>query len=137
MRDAGLVPRFAQLPGWDPFRSRERLTSLWSSAALPTVTTGAAIAYRTLFQTLRRLVVGRTLTVRSNGNDLTLTVTEFDFRIEVRGLAVGQLGDALLVAENVDVAGVPVRRGDGGAEQCPLLAGRDVADDVARRSSCR
>lgn len=101
MRDAGLVPSFAQLPGWDPFRSRERLTSLWSLAALPTVTTGAAIAYRTLFQTLRRLVVGRTLTVRSNGNELTGTVTEFDFRIEIRGLAIGQLGDALLVAENV------------------------------------
>ena len=95
------MPRFAPLPGWDPFRSRERLTSLWSSAAVPTVTTGAAIAYRTLFQTLRRLIVGRTLNVRSNGDDLTLTVTEFDFRIEVRGLVVGQLGDALLVAENV------------------------------------
>lgn len=74
---------------------------MWSSAALPTVTTGAAIAYRTMFQTLRRLVVGRTLTVRSNGDDLTLTVTEFDFRIEVPGLAVGLLGDMLLVAENV------------------------------------
>ena len=95
------MPRFGPLPDWDPFRSRERLTSLWSSAAVPTVTTGAAIAYRTLFQTLRRLVVGRTLTVRSNGDDLTATVTEFDFRIEIRGLAIGQLGDALLVAENV------------------------------------
>jgi hypothetical protein len=30
-----------------------------------------------------------------------LTVTEFDFRIEVRGLAVGQVGDVLLVAEDV------------------------------------
>ena len=95
------MPRFAPLPGWDPFRSRERLTSLWSSAALPTATTGAAIAYRTLFQTLRRLVVGRDLTVRTNGSDLTLTVTELDFRVELRGLAMGQVGDVLLVAENV------------------------------------
>ncbi len=101
MGDAGLVPRFGPLPGWDPFRSRERLTALWSSTAVPTVTTGAAIAYRTLFQTLRRLVVGRSLTVRTNGNDLSLTVTEFDFRIDVRGLAVGLLGDVLLVAEDV------------------------------------
>ncbi|MGE5695276.1 MAG: hypothetical protein ACM4D3_08550 [Candidatus Sericytochromatia bacterium] len=95
------MPRFASLPGWDPFRSRERLTSLWSSTAVPTVTTGAAIAYRTLFQTLRRLVVGRSLTIHTNGDDLTLTVTEFDFRIDLRGLAVGLLGDALLVAEDV------------------------------------
>ncbi|MGB8503092.1 hypothetical protein [Mycobacterium sp.] len=101
MGDAGLVPRFAQLPGWDPFRSRERLNALWSAAAVPSVTGGAAIAYRTLFQTLRRLVVGRTLTVRTNGNDLKLTVTEFDFRVEVRGLAVGQVGDVLLAAEDV------------------------------------
>ena len=101
MGDAGLVPRFAPLPGWDPFRSRERLNALWSAAAVPSVTGGAAIAYRTLFQTLRRLVVGRTLTVRTNGNDLKLTVTEFDFRVEVRGLAVGQVGDVLLVAEDV------------------------------------
>jgi hypothetical protein len=99
MGDAGLVPRFS--PGWDPFRSRERLTSLWSSAAVPTVTTGAAIAYRTLFQTLRRLVVGRDLTVHLNGNDLTLAVTEFDFRLDMRGLALGQMGDVLVVAQDV------------------------------------
>ncbi|HZQ31453.1 MAG TPA: hypothetical protein VFB19_06940 [Mycobacterium sp.] len=95
------MPRFAPLPGWDPFRSRERLTSLWSSAAVPTVETGVAIAYRTLFTTLRRLVVGRDLTVRMDGKDLTLKVTEFDFRLELRGLAVGQVGDVLIVAENV------------------------------------
>lgn len=95
------MPRFAPLPGWDPFRSRERLNALWSAAGVPSVTSGAAIAYRTLFQTLRRLVIGRTLTVQTNGSDLRLTVTEFDFRIEVRGLAVGQLGDVLLVAQDV------------------------------------
>jgi hypothetical protein len=94
------VARF-ELPNWDPFRSRERLTALWSSTAMPTVNTASAIAYRTLFQTLRRLVVGRDLAVRTNGHDMTLTVTEFDFRIDVRGLAIGQLGDVLLVAENV------------------------------------
>jgi hypothetical protein len=94
------VARF-ELPGWDPFRSRERLTALWESTAMPTVNTASAIAYRTLFQTLRRLVVGRDLTVRTNGDDMTLTVTEFDFRLDVRGLAVGQLGDVLLAARDV------------------------------------
>jgi hypothetical protein len=95
------VPRFAPLPGWDPFRSRERLTSLWSATAVPTVTTGAAIAYRTLFEALRRLVVGRELTVGLSGNDLVLTVKEFDFRLDMRGLAIGQIGDVLVVAEDV------------------------------------
>lgn len=101
MGDAGLVPRLTPLPGWDPFRSRERLTALWSSTAVPTLSTGAAIAYRTLFYTLRRLVVGRDLTVRIDGDNLTLTVTELDFRLELRGLAIGQVGDVLLVADDV------------------------------------
>ena len=95
------MPRFAPPPGWDPFRSRQRLTSLWSSAAVPVVTSGAAIAYRTLFMTLRRLVVGRDLTIRMNDHDLTLRVTEFDFRLGLRGLALGQIGDVLVVADDV------------------------------------
>ena len=90
------VPR----PGWDPFRSRERLTSLLRSTAAP-VTSGAAIAYRTLFLALRRLVVGRGLKVRFDSHDLTLTVTEFDSRLDLRGLAVGQLGDVLVVARDI------------------------------------
>jgi hypothetical protein len=96
------VPSFASMPGWDPFRSRERLTSLWSAAAAPTVNTGAAIAYRTLFEALRRLVVGRELTVTLGGNEMSMSVTEFDFRLDMRGLALGQIGDVLLVAEEVD-----------------------------------
>lgn len=90
------VPR----PGWDPFRSRDRLTSLLRTTAAP-VTSGAAVAYRTLFLTLRRLVLGRGLTVRLNSHDLTLTVTEFDSRVGLRGLAVGQLGDVLVAARDV------------------------------------
>jgi hypothetical protein len=94
------VPRSAPRPGWDPFRSRERLTSLLRSTAAP-VTSGAAVAYRTLFLTLRRLVVGRGLRVRFDSHDLTLTVTEFDSRLDLRGLAVGQLGDVLVVARDI------------------------------------
>lgn len=90
------VPR----PGWDPFRSRERLTSLLWSTTAP-VTSGAAIAYRTLFLTLRRLVVGQGLRVRLDSHDLSLTVTEFDSRLDLRGLAIGQLGDVLIVARDI------------------------------------
>ncbi len=86
---------------WDPFRPLDLLASLWSTAAVAPVSTGAAAAYRTLFMTLRRLVVGRELSVRLDEGDITLTVTEFDSRLDVRGLAVGQLSDVRLAARDI------------------------------------
>lgn len=77
------------------------LTSLWSATAMVPVNGGAAAAYRTLFVTMRRLVVGRQLTVRLEDGDLTMTVSEFDSRLDVRGLSVGQLSDVTLVAHNI------------------------------------
>ena len=47
---------------------------------------------------MRLLVVGRRLAVRLDDGDLTLTVTEFDSRLDVRGLSVGQLNDVRLAA---------------------------------------
>lgn len=86
---------------WDPFRPLDMLASLWSTAAVAPVSTGAAAAYRTLFMTLRRLVVGRQLSVRLDEGDITLTVTEFDSRLDVRGLAGGQLSDVRLAARDI------------------------------------
>jgi hypothetical protein len=86
---------------WDPFRPLDMLAALWSTAAALPVNTGAAAAYRTLFLTLRRLVVGRRLTVRLADGDLTLTVTEFDSRLDLRGLSVGQLNDVRLAARDL------------------------------------
>ena len=86
---------------FDPFRPIDMLTSLWSSAAVAPVSTGAAAAYRTLFTTVRRLVVGRRLAVRLDEGELTLRVTEFDSRLDVRGLSVGQLNDVRLVARDI------------------------------------
>ena len=86
---------------FDPFRPIDMLTSLWSTAAVAPVSTGAAAAYRTLFMTVRRLVVGRRLAVRLDDGDLTLTVTEFDSRLDVRGLSVGQLNDVRLAARDI------------------------------------
>jgi hypothetical protein len=86
---------------FDPFRPLDMLTSLWSSAAVAPVSTGAAAAYRTLFMTVRRLVVGRTLAVRLDDGDLMLTVTEFESRLDVRGLSVGQLNDVRLAARDI------------------------------------
>jgi hypothetical protein len=86
---------------FDPFRPLDMLTSLWSSAAVAPVSSGAAAAYRTLFMTVRRLVVGRRLAVRLDDGDLMLTVTEFESRLDVRGLSVGQLNDVRLAARDI------------------------------------
>lgn len=81
-----------------PIHPIDMLASLWSSAA---VSGGAVAAYRTLFMTVRRLVVGRRLTVRLDESDLVLTVVEFDSRLDVRGLSVGQLTDVRLAARDI------------------------------------
>jgi hypothetical protein len=86
---------------FDPFRPIDMLAALWSSAAVAPVSSGAATAYRTLFMTVRRLVVGRQLAVRLEDGDLTLTITEFDSRLDVRGLSVGQLNDVRLAARDI------------------------------------
>ena len=86
---------------FDPLRPLELLSSLWSAAAMAPVNGGAATAYRTLFMTMRRLVLGRRVTVRLDDGDLTMTVAEFDSRLDVRGLSVGQLNDVTLVAHGI------------------------------------
>lgn len=94
--------------GWgrDLLRPLDLLAALWSStAAIPPVAAGAAVAYRTLFVTLRRLVVGRTLSVQLADGDITLTVTEFDSRLELPALAVGQLDNVRLAARDLRWAG--------------------------------
>lgn len=88
--------------GRDLLRPIDLLTMLWSSsAALPPVAAGAAAAYRTLFVTVRRLVVGRRLSVRLDRGDITLTVAEFDSRLDLAALAVGQLDNVRFVATDL------------------------------------
>ena len=88
--------------GWDLLRPLDVLSSVWSAAAaLPPVSSGAAVAYRTLFMTVRQLVVGRTLNVQLDSGEMTLTVTEFESRLDVRRLAVGQLNDVRLAASDI------------------------------------
>ena len=53
------MARSLGLARWDLLRPLDMLSSVWSSSA---VSSGAAVAYRTLFMTVKRLVVGRTLT---------------------------------------------------------------------------
>jgi hypothetical protein len=79
------------------------LASLWSQTAARPLGTGAAAGYQALFETLRRLVVGRRLSVALGRGtvDVTLTVTEFEAQLDMRSLSVGQLNDVRIVAENI------------------------------------
>lgn len=96
------MSRSLGLARWDLLRPLDMLSSLWSSAAaLPPVSAGAAVAYRSLFMTVKRLVVGRTLTMALDSGDITLTVTEFDSSLDVGRLAVGQLNDIHLKAAGI------------------------------------
>jgi hypothetical protein len=86
------VTRPHGLRRFDPLRPLELVSSLWASAAVAPVSGGAAVAYRTVFVTLRRLVVGRRVSVPLDDGELTLTVTKLRSRLDARALAVGQLG---------------------------------------------
>lgn len=87
---------------WDFLRPLDILSALWATAAtVPPVSTGAAVAYQTLFMTVKRLVVGRKLTVRLNSGDMTLTITEFDSRLDLAKLAFGQLNDVQVCATEI------------------------------------
>ncbi len=86
----------------DLLRPLDLLGVAWSSAAgIPPVSTGAAAAYRTLFMTVRRLVIGRRVTIRLDGGDLTMTVTKFDSRLDMRRLAAGQIDDMRINADRI------------------------------------
>jgi hypothetical protein len=85
--------------------SPDMLSSLWSSAGLPSVTAGAAQAvampYRTLFTALQQLLVGKEVTVRLGDQNVVLIVTELDSALEPQGLAVGQLGEVRVAARDI------------------------------------
>ncbi len=100
-----MSPKVPRLRWDDPFRALDMLGSLWSSAGLPSVTTGAAHAaampYRTLFTALQQSLIGREVTVRAGDHDVVLTVTEFESALEPRELAVGQLGQVRVAASDI------------------------------------
>src|ERR1700740_958019 len=97
-----MSPKVPRLRWDDSFRALDMLSSLWSSAGLPSGSAGAAQAvaapYRTLFTALQQLLIGKEVTVRIGNHDVVLTVTELDSALEPQGLAVGQLGEVRLPA---------------------------------------
>lgn len=90
MPDAGTVTRPGSIFGWEPFGPLGRLAN-----------TGSFAAHLTAFVTLRQLVLGRRLAVRTTDGDLVLTVVEVDSRVGRRGLAAGRLNHVRLVVEQV------------------------------------
>jgi hypothetical protein len=89
---------------WNPFRSREAIAALWSSPLSP-IASGPANGSGALLSTVRRLLVGRELTVRFARRVVTLTVTSFDARPGARALSLGQFGDVTAEASDVSIDG--------------------------------
>jgi hypothetical protein len=100
-----MSPKVPRLRWDEPFRALDSLSSLWSSAGLPSVSAGAAQAValplRTLFTALQQLLIGKEVKVRAGDHDVVLTVTEFDSALEPRELAVGQLGQVRVGARDI------------------------------------
>src|SRR6185369_9820055 len=62
---------------WDRRNPMDVMTAVWSAATLlPPVSTGAGAAYQAMFIALRRVVLGRTLTMQAAGEPLAMTVTD-------------------------------------------------------------
>lgn len=90
---------------WDPFQSVELLATLWNTTPGSPLGSPTATGYRSLFTTLRRLVVGRRLTVGLDVGQTSLTITEFESNLDIRALSVGQFNDVRLAAREIDWGG--------------------------------
>ena len=99
------------------------MTAVWSAATLlPPVSTGTGAAYQALFLSLRRVILGRTLTMEAAGGPLRMTVTEVVSLLDPYQLFSGRLDVRLVVADihwgesdfghaNVILRNVQLRRG--------------------------
>ncbi|BCI78915.1 hypothetical protein MTY66_05400 [Mycolicibacterium sp. TY66] len=88
-------------PSWDSFPNWDALSSFWASAAGSALTSGPAGAYTSLFDTLRKQVIGRRMTVKLKSGEMTLTVTALDADLDVRSLSVGQLNTVSISASDI------------------------------------
>ncbi len=101
MANSGPFPSWDSLPNWDAFKPLDALSSFLSSTAGSALTSGPAGAYKSLFDTLRKQVVGRQMTVTLKSGEMTLTVTAIDAYLDMRSLSVGQLGDVSISASEI------------------------------------
>jgi hypothetical protein len=63
--------------------------------------TGVAAAYKTMFVTVRQLVVGRRLSVSVDDGTLDLTVTRFSSKLDLKHVATGRHHDVRLEAQDI------------------------------------
>ncbi|BBZ33440.1 hypothetical protein AWB99_09540 [Mycolicibacterium confluentis] len=88
--------------GSEPRTRRDLVSTLWASAAgVPPLSAGTGAAYRSLFLTARRFVLGRRITARLDRGDIAMTVTAFDSRLDVLAMARGRLDDVRLRADDI------------------------------------
>lgn len=88
-------------PPWDSFPNWDALSTFWASTAGGALTSGPAGAYKSLFDTLRKQVVGRRMTVKLKSGEMTLTVTAIDADLDMRSLSVGQLNTVSISASDI------------------------------------
>ena len=91
----------APFPSWDSFPNWDAVSSFWASTAGGALTSGPAGAYKSLFDTVRKQVVGRRMTVKLKSGEMTLTVTAIDADLDMRCLSVGQLNTVSISASDI------------------------------------
>ena len=101
-----MPPKVPRLRWDDPLRALDVLGSLWSSTGLPSVNSvsaqAVAVPYRTLFTTLQQLLIGKR-SHRPHGRPrCDADRHRAGLEPELRGLAVGQLGEVRLAACDIE-----------------------------------
>jgi len=91
----------APFPSWDSFPNWDAVSSFWASTAGGALTSGPAGAYKSLFDTVRKQVVGRRMTVKLKSGEMTLTVTAIDADLDMRSLSVGPLNTVSISASDI------------------------------------
>src|SRR4051812_25705736 len=87
---------------WDLFGSMDMVASLWSPRSVSNAMSASwGAGYRTLFDTVRKRILGRTVTVRYEHGEIKALVTEIEAPLDPVALSVGQLGRVAISGENV------------------------------------
>jgi len=75
--------------------------ALLTGSPMSPTSSGTIGGYGTVYTVLRRLIVGRDLSIRTADASVELRVTEFDAQPHARAMSVGQFGDVTAVARDV------------------------------------
>ncbi|OBF12928.1 hypothetical protein [Mycobacterium sp. ACS4331] len=110
--------------GSEPSTRRNVVNTLWASAAaVPPLSAGTGAAYRSLFLTARRFMLGRRIRARLDHGDLAMTVTAFESRLDVLAMARGRLDDVRLHAADITWDSYRFTRGTARLHNVRILPG--------------